>query len=64
MLEYFPDLKDKIFKSGHITIQDIDFLVSLCDFRGERSTSGLVHTLEPLLNYMIDNKDKYEWWML
>jgi len=64
ILDNFPDLKGKIFKYNHVMLNDIDHLVMLSGFKGMLSVNGQVATLEPLVNYMIDNKHMYEWWKL
>lgn len=64
ILTNFPDLQHKVFKLHHVGGDDVDYLRNLCGFSGKDRVSGNVSTLEPLLNYMLDNKHLYEWWHL
>jgi len=64
ILSNFPELQHKIFIIDHVTVGDIKYLMNLCNFDGDPRSSGAIIKLEPLTNYMIDNKHMYEWWQL
>ena len=64
LLEHFPDLDSVLFVHNHVTVGDIELLVKLCNYPDEIPAGGNVSNLEPLVNYMVDNKHMYEWWKL
>jgi len=60
----FPDLQHKIFIYKHVTVYDIDYLINLCGYKDERFKNCKIKEIEPLINYMVDNKHMYDWWCL
>lgn len=64
LVQHFPDINDVVFINTHVTFGQVDSLVELCGFEGDTHHKGKPSDLEPLLNYMIDNKHMYDWWVL
>lgn len=64
ILEHFPQLEGVLFTEGHITTQDVDYLEQMSNFKDYKRINGKLKTLEPITNYLIDNKHMYEWWKL
>jgi len=64
LLEHFPELDSVLFVHNHVTRGDVNCLIKLCGYKGTIPTGGSVNSLNPLINYMVDNKHMYEWWQL
>lgn len=64
----FPKLHQLFYIHPYVTYGDIDNLRKLCNYQLPVQYDGGLTEINPLLNYMVDNKHLYDtwaaWWQL
>lgn len=62
--QHFPTIIGDLGLTGMTTIEAYHTLMPFCGYEENDIRRTTTEAWNNLINYMIDNKDKYEWWML